>query len=190
MFDSAWSDTEGPFREQHATPGWVRYREQVVDMCCTEPQMLTFLIISASLSSKESFIINEGVSFCFFRCRKNLQSEGAKGSSAITFLLLIVLWQSVKINVANMSALWRWNGTREKGAHREKEYFIWEGGRAEGEAVSVHWAMTEMMNKSLLSSFYNKRGRTLTSEGKSFGPHKTCTRLALSLGGTLRHTER
>lgn len=49
--------------------------------------MLTFLIISTSLSSKD-FFIHQVVSF-FFCCRKKLDGEGIEGGSAITFLVFL-----------------------------------------------------------------------------------------------------
>lgn len=53
----------GAFWKEYVTSGWVCYREQVVDTCGSEPQMLAFLITSTSLSSKDFLKITVSFSF-------------------------------------------------------------------------------------------------------------------------------
>ena len=77
----------GAFWKEYVTSGWVCYREQVVDTCGSEPQMLTFLITSTSLSSKD--FLKKKSQFPSLSLQENLHGEGARGCPTIKFLLLI-----------------------------------------------------------------------------------------------------
>lgn len=102
--------------------------------CAAAGQILTFLII-ASLSSKDFFFYKSGTFLLFL-----LQEKPARRRSQRKFCYQIStsrpLWQSVKINIANMTALCRLKQEHEWRGHKERKRLIREGRSwANGEAV-------------------------------------------------------
>lgn len=180
------SDTEGP-------SGWVCYREQVVDTCCGRPPMLTFLIMSTSLSSKTLLWIREFPSFWL------QEKAGWWGEPEEVLLSDFYSSSSLKNSICQDEYYKRvcfvgikWD--KSEGSRRIK----WKG-RTWGKLCNERYGEKEYMMKSPLSFYSNERDRSVIwedrkreNDGKRLGPHKTCSQLmlALNLEGTLSHTVR
>lgn len=121
MLESAWS--EEPFRKSYVTSGWVCYSEQVVDMCCSEPDTnIPYYNISVI---KGLLFINQGVSFFFFVTGKTCTAEEPKE------VLLSDFYVSSSLTICQDKYC-----KHEWRRYKERKRLIREGrSRANGEAV-------------------------------------------------------